>query len=432
MTIYSAMNSGVSGLAAQSTKFSTISDNISNSSTIGYKRTDVQFSTMVTGASIPGSYSAGGLQSDVRSETTIQGTVQSTATSTDLAISGSGFFVVSDSVARDPVKSPDMLLTRAGSFRVDDEGNLVNAAGYYLQGWPLNNDGTVAGGEPSRTSFTNLQTVTLTSITGMAQATTQIDLAANLPASKTGEIPATAFSTSVDYFTPLGFTSKLELEWVPTAPAAPPPGGTATPTNTWKLNIKDNGVIRQTVDIKFNDGITALPAGRIASITPATDGVISLTTTSGQPLKINIGQGGNGLTQFGSQYVPSKISKDGAAYAALDRIEVGKDGIVTAIYGNGLRQSIYKLPLATVINADGLTGVGGNAYQLSRDSGDVYLWDAGAGSTGTISGGALEASNVDIAKELTSIIETQRAYSSCAKIIQTADEMMTEISNLMR
>lgn len=431
MSIYSAMNSGVAGLAAQSTKFSAISDNISNSSTIGYKRSDVQFSTLVTSTSIPGSYSAGGLQTDVRSEVTIQGTVQSTSTSTDLAISGSGFFVVSDSDGGDVTQSAQMLLTRSGSFRVDEEGNLVNAAGYYLQGWPLDTDGTVAGGEPSRTSFTSLETVNLADITGMAQATTTIDFSANLPASSTGQTPAaSSFSTSIDYFTPLGFTQQLTLEWQP-----------ATTDNRWTLNIKnDAGTTIGTINMSFSDGLTStLPAGTLATMTSATTGVtvsggtISLSV-DGQPIEINMGDIGQtgGLSQWGDEYVPSKITKDGASYASLDRVEVGEDGIVTAIYGNGLRQAVYQLPLATVINADGLTSVAGNAYKISRESGDVYLWDAGSGSTGTISGGALEASNVDIAEELTSIIETQRAYSSCAKIIQTADEMLEEISMLMR
>lgn len=435
MTIYSAMNSGVAGLAAQSTKFGAISDNISNSSTVGYKRTDVQFATMVTSTTIPGSYSAGGLQTNVRSETTIQGTVQSTSTSTDLAISGSGFFVVSSAATDDVTKASEKLLTRSGSFRVDEQGNLVNAAGYFLQGWPLDSNGKVAGGEPSRTSFTSLQTVNLAEITGMAQPTTAITFAANLPASSTSQTQVSApFSTSIDYFTPLGFTKQLDMQWVPkpattTTNAA---GATVTtPSNEWTLNIIDGGSVLQSVTIKFNDGITATPAGRIASITPATNGIVSVTTTAGQKLNIDIGQAGS-LTQWGDQYVPSKISKDGASYASLDRVQVGEDGIVTAIYGNGLRQAVYQLPLATVINADGLTSVAGNAYKVSRESGDIYLWDSGSGSTGTISGGALEASNVDIAKELTSIIETQRAYSSCAKIIQTADEMLEQISMLMR
>ncbi len=431
MSIYSAMNSGVSGLAAQSTKFGAISDNISNSSTIGYKRSDVQFSTLVTSSSIPGSYSAGGLQTDVRSETSIQGPVQNTSTSTDLAISGSGFFVVGTSAGGDVTKSAEKLLTRSGSFRVDEQGNLVNAAGYYLQGWPLDSNGKVSGGEPSRTSFTSLQTVNLAEITGMAQATSSIEFAANLPASATGQTPAgSSFSTSIDYFTPLGFTKQLTLEWQP-----------STVANQWRLNIKDNaGASIGTVNMTFSNGIgSTLPAGTLSSMTSGSAGVtvaggtISLSV-GGQPIAIKMGDIGRtgGLTQWGDQYVPSKITKDGASYASLDRVQVGKDGVVTAIYGNGLRQSVYQLPLATVINPDGLSRVAGNAYKISRESGDVYLWDSGSGSTGTISGGALESSNVDIAKELTSIIETQRAYSSCAKIIQTADEMLEQISMLMR
>lgn len=429
MSIYSAMNSGVSGLAAQSAKFAAISDNISNSSTVGYKRTGVQFATLVTSASAPNSYSAGGVQADLRTEVSKGGLVQSTTQATDLAISGNGFFVVSDS-ATAGTTGAKTLLTRAGSFHKDENGNLVNTAGYYLQGWRLDASGKVLGGEPSRTSFDSMQTVNLSEITGLAQATSTISFAGNLPASQTGKTPAAApFSTSLDYFTPLGFTSKLTLQWQPSSTA-----------NAWTLNILDaNNASVGTVDLTFSDGVTGtVPGGALTAMTGSGGATVNGGTISidvgGQPIDINMGAIGaaGGLTQFGDEYSPSKINKDGAAYGQLDRVEVGDNGIVTAIYSNGLRQAVYQLPLATVINPDGLSRADGNAYQISRNSGDVYLWDAGTGSAGTVNGSALEASNVDIAEELTSIIETQRAYSSNAKIIQTADEMMDEITRLMR
>ncbi|MFV3076848.1 flagellar hook protein FlgE [Niveispirillum fermenti] len=434
MSIYSAMNSGVSGLAAQSAKFSAISDNIANSGTVGYKRTNVQFATLVTNNSSAGTYSAGGVEASLRTEVSRGGIVTRSTVATDLAISGNGFFVVGTNIDSNNIQGTTHLLTRGGSFRPDANGNLMNTGGYYLQGWPLDNTGQViGGGDPSRTSFEGLQTVSLGSLTGTAQATTEITFAANLPASKTVEAPGQPFSTSIDYYSPLGFTSKLELEWVPNPNPAPPPPAVATPSNMWTLNVKDGNTTIQTVQIEFNDGIGAnVPAGRIKSMDTGTNGVIPLTLNSGQEIQLNLGENGAGLTQWGDQYAPGTINKDGAGYAPLDRVEIGSDGVLTAIYRNGLRQAAYKLPVANVTNPDGLIRADGNAFQVSRASGDFYLWDAGAGSAGTIDGGALEASNVDIAEELTSIIETQRAYSSNAKIIQTADEMMDEITRLMR
>lgn len=430
MSIFSAMNSGVSGLAAQSAKFSAISDNISNSGTVGYKRTNVQFATLVTNNSSAGTYSAGGVEASLRTEVSRGGIVTRSTVATDLAISGNGFFVVGTEADGQNVQGTTHLLTRGGSFRPDSNGNLVNTGGYYLQGWPLDTNGNVIGGNPSRTSFDGLETVSLGKITGLAKATTAINFAANLPASMTGQTPAAApFSTSIDYYTPLGFTNKLTLEWQP-----------STVANRWTLNIKDgNNTSLGSVNMTFSNGVaTSVPAGTLASMTAGSgvtvnNGTISLTV-DGQPINLSMGEIGanGGLTQWGDQYVPGAFGKDGAGFAPLDRVEIGDDGIMTAIYRNGLRQAVYQIPVANVTNPDGLRRMDGNAFQVSRESGDFYLWDGGAGAAGTIDDGALESSNVDIAEELTSIIETQRAYSSNAKIIQTADEMMDEITRLMR
>lgn len=430
MSIYSAMNSGVSGLAAQSAKFSAISDNISNSGTVGYKRTAVQFATLVTNNSSAGTYSAGGVEASLRTEVSRAGIVTRSTVATDLAISGNGFFVVGTNADGQNVQGTTHLLTRGGSFRPDSSGNLVNTGGYFLQGWPLDTNGNVVGGSPSRTSFEGLETVSLGKITGLAKATTEINFAANLPASMTGQVPASAaFSTSIDYYTPLGFTKQLTLEWQP-----------STVANQWTLNIKDGATTLGNVNMTFSNGIppSTIPAGTLSSMTAGAgvtvnNGTINLTV-SGQPIALSMGEIGanGGLTQWGDQYVPGAFGKDGAGFAPLDRVEIGDDGIMTAIYRNGLRQAVYQIPVANVTNPDGLRRMDGNAFQVSRESGDFYLWDGGAGSAGTIDDGALEASNVDIAEELTSIIETQRAYSSNAKIIQTADEMMDEITRLMR
>jgi len=436
MSIYSAMNSGVSGLAAQSAKFGAISDNISNSSTVGYKRSGVQFATLVTTSSAPGTYSAGGVVADLRTEVSRQGHVTTSTSATDMAISGRGFFVVADRSAAEAGQTQNHLLTRSGSFRVDENGNLRNAAGYFLQGWRLNDRGALGTPGPSRTDFNNLQTVNLASITGLARATTRIDFAANLPAGSTGRT-SQPFSTTVDYFSPLGFTEKLSMEWQP-----------GTTPNQWTLNFRDgdNAALGQ-VTLRFysgtETGADTGPAGSLRDIQAVagsaptavdTDRGTVTVTIDNQPITVFLGRPGetDGLTQWGDEYVPTKINKDGAGYAPLERVEVGDDGVMTAIYRNGLRQAVYRIPLADVTNPDGLRRMDGNAFKVSRESGDYYLWDAQSGTAGTISGSALEASNVDIAEELTSIIETQRAYSSNAKIIQTADEMLDEVSRLMR
>jgi flagellar hook protein FlgE len=141
MSLFSAMRSGVSGLFAQSSRMAAISDNISNSGTVGYKRSDVDFSTMVTAQGGSGMYAAGGVRPHVHYQVTGEGTIQGTANATDLAIAGRGFFVVADQ-SQAAGGAQEFSLTRAGRFEPDDRGFLVNSAGYYLQGWRLDTDGT--------------------------------------------------------------------------------------------------------------------------------------------------------------------------------------------------------------------------------------------------------------------------------------------------
>jgi len=153
-----------------------------------------------------------------------------------------------------------------------------------------------------------------------------------------------------------------------------------------------------------------------------------------QALNLNIGDvnTSTGITQFAGEYTPTKITKDGALFGVVNSVEVDEKGLVTAIFNNGSRRPIYQIPIAIVQNPNGLTARDGTAFMQSRDSGSLYLWDAGSGPAGKTAGDSLEQSNVDIATELTNMIETQRTYSTNAKVIQTADEMLQELTQLKR
>ena len=144
MSIYGAMFSGVSGLAAQSQALGMISDNISNVNTVGYKATKARFSTLVTSSATANSYSPGGVRSSPQMMIDKQGLLQSSDSPMDIAISGDGFFIVSDSTA--PGSGDAYSYTRAGSFTPDSAGNLRNSAGFFLQGWRLDPDGNLAAG----------------------------------------------------------------------------------------------------------------------------------------------------------------------------------------------------------------------------------------------------------------------------------------------
>jgi len=175
MTLYGALFTGVAGLNAQSTKIGAISDNIANSNTVGYKAANVQFETLVVGNNSGASYSPGGVLANTRTQVEKQGLLLATNAPTDIAMSGDGFFVVNS--ASDGMGSS--LYTRAGSFRADAQGNFANAAGFYLQGWPLDRNGDIP---ITSANLDSLETVNVESASGAASSTTQITIGANLDA----------------------------------------------------------------------------------------------------------------------------------------------------------------------------------------------------------------------------------------------------------
>lgn len=185
MSLYGALSSGVSGLNSQGTKISTISDNISNINTVGYKGADSNFSTLVTSSATNTSFSSGGVISAVRQEVDQQGLIQSTGVVTDLSISGDGMFIVNE--ASDG--TGDYLYTRAGSFRTDSLGNFVNSAGYLLYGWPLDSEGRLPGetGNLNTTSsalIDSTEAININSLSGIAAATTEVEFGLNLNAAE--------------------------------------------------------------------------------------------------------------------------------------------------------------------------------------------------------------------------------------------------------
>ena len=205
MSILGSMRSGVSGLAAQSNAFSAISDNISNLSTVGYKGTDTAFKTLVTKQTSSSAYSSGGVQSVSRQEISTQGLLSSSSSSTDLAISGNGYFVVNQ--APNPGSGDTWAYTRAGSFTKDTNGYLRNSGGFYVQAWGLlpwdgtpeasvvninginymkayyDTTGQVVYINDNIIDSTNLKPINLATIGGTATQTTQLSMGANLPAS---------------------------------------------------------------------------------------------------------------------------------------------------------------------------------------------------------------------------------------------------------
>jgi flagellar hook protein FlgE len=155
---------------------------------------------------------------------------------------------------------------------------------------------------------------------------------------------------------------------------------------------------------------------------------------AGGPIAITIGALGDGtvMTQLSDSFAPTAISKDGFPVGNMTSIEVDGNGFLRANFDTGITRTLYQIPLVDVPNPNGLLALDNQTYALSNESGSFFLWDAGDGPTGDVVGFALEESATDVAGELTQLIQTQRAYSSNAKVIQTVDEMLQETTNIKR
>lgn len=433
MGISTAMQTGVAGLSANSAKVGKISENIANANTVGYKR---NFADLVT-TQAGGGNSAAGVRAVDRMEVSRGGTPITTNSLTDLSIAGDGFFIVSKN-PNDPVEA-NYFLSRAGSFTPDENGNLKNSAGYFLAGYPYQPDGNI--GAIDRNGFGDLNTVALGDIELQAEPTTRMAVTGNLPEQETGvAAPGAPFISSKSIFNPLGGIERMQLSWQPTATA-----------NQWTLTVSDGaGVDYGSVDVEFAD--SGPNAGAPSAFTNDTNlatapadfsfvaatGTATLTLDNGtfgqQVFDMTLGAPGtfDGVTQFNGDFTPQKFDIDGSGVAGIARTEIDDNGDVIGVFDNGVRRSLFQIPVGRVINPDGLIAEDGNVYRLSREAGEFQIFDAGVGDTGTVQANSLEGSNVDIATELTDLIATQRAYSSNAKIVTTADEMLAETMQIKR
>ncbi|GKY86667.1 flagellar hook protein FlgE [Sinisalibacter aestuarii] len=438
MTISSSLSAGVAGLNANATRLATISDNIANSSTYGYKRATADFESLVIGGiSGSGTYSAGGVRATTQRLIDENGPLISTSNPLDIAISGRGMLpVTQEAYLQYAGEDRPMLVTTTGSFRTDAEGILKTETGLVLMGWPADADGNV--GTYPRDTVTALQPVRVQVNQQSGDPTTRMNLGVNLPATDTEfGAPGDPQPLSIEYFGNLGTSESLDVTFTPSLPAAS--GDPAT--NTWTMTITDSassGAIIGEYTLVFDD--SRANGGTLVSVSvvsggaydPAT-GTLGLTVAGG-PLDVTIGTIGDpsGLTQLSDSFAPVSITKDGSPVGNLTSVEIDVNGYITATYDTGFTRTIYQVPLVDVPNPNGLISHSNQTYQVSPQSGSFFLWDAGDGPTGEVLGFTREGSTTDVAGELTNLIQTQRAYSSNAKVIQTVDEMLQETTNIKR
>jgi flagellar hook protein FlgE len=431
MSLFGSMRTAVSGMNAQANRLSTVSDNIANSATTGYKSASTSFSSLVL-PSTAGAYNSGGVATSVQYAIDQQGGLSYTSSTNNLAIQGDGFFVVQDA-------SGSTYLTRAGDFSPDANGNLVNAAGYTLMGYS-SSSGTpsvvvngFSGMVPVNVETQGLTAVASTTASFSGNLDSSSDIATSssagyLPSENQAPVTTDTKKTSLIAFDSQGNSVKYDYYY------------TKTGDNTWDVSVYNASGAATGGTSSFPYAVTA----------PATTALVGSTTlsfdtngklTSGGDLTID-----DPTTASGTQTIAVDLSgfsqlsadfaftgdADGQAPSAVKQVTIGTDGTVTAQYADGTSKALYQIPLATVASPDSLTVLSGNVYSANGESGVTVTGFPQTSGLGYIQSGALEESNVDLAGELTTMIEAQKSYTANSKVFQTGSDLMDVLVNLVR
>jgi flagellar hook protein FlgE len=411
----SILNTSVSGMLANSNWLSSISQNVANANTTGYKDVETDFSSLVD--QIDGSNpDFEGVTTTQTSLNAVQGTVVSSATPTNLAVQGAGFFVVSDA-------SGDLYLTRNGSFAPDASGNLVNSAGYYLMGQNVQD-----GVSPlSANSLTGLQKVNVANAGQTATATTAGSLTANLPSTDTpiaaADLPSAnsasstySEETSLVMYDSLGGAHTINLYF------------SNTGSNTWEVDAFDASDASAAGGFPYSSGPLATQTLTFSPTTGAlsSGSPLSIPVPNGQPMTLDL----SGMTQLAAGFNVSAATVNGNAPSGVSGVSIAANGSLTFNYANGSSAPGYNIPLANVVSPNNLTSINGGAYLASAASGPVSLGTANGAGLGSIESGSLESSTVDLATELTDMIQAQSAYEANSKVFQTGADILDILNGL--
>ena len=459
MGIFGAMTTAVSGLRAQSYSLENISGNIANSQTTGFKRVDTSFVDLIP--DLPrGKEVSGSVSGFSRLTNTIQGDLQATGISTNMALSGEGFFVVQEatgSVNNRPVFGGGDLYTRRGDFSLDKSGYLVNRAGLYLKGSTIDpGTGRVNG---------SLGPIQIPTEPVAARATREIVYRANLP-TQPATTTATAGGSHLFSDPPASFPAGYDPR-VFTATDNPPgvraddearflsesvPGGSltaydalgnpadmqlrwakisSTSPETWNLFYRENASATGAAVVWRNAG-TPFTFGGDGQMTSPTNVTLDNLTVDGVTVgtaQLNFGTGG--LTQFaspGGLVQISTVEQDGNASITLDSIAITTDGAISGTYSNGRVATVGSVSVAQFSADNALKRRDGGAYEQTLESGLPILALNGS----TVIGGNVEGSNTDIAEEFSKMIVTQQAYSANTRVVSTSQQMLSDVINMVR
>jgi flagellar hook protein FlgE len=463
MGIFGALTTAVTGMRAQSFALENISGNIANSQTTAFKREDTSFEDLIPDE-IPTQQLSGNVIATSRATNSVQGDIQNASVGTYMAINGDGFFVVekpSSFADNRPVFDGVDLYTRRGDFSTDKNGYLVNGAGYYLMGIPVDpTTGNLVGSVPQLLQFAS----------GFlpAQPTTQIQYQANLasypltPAHDTG-IPGSELLNPLDYGTnpePVGTGTgtgtvvgsdvdtflknsisggaitaydvsgapvNLQLRWAKTDTALA--GGTHV--DTWNLFYQTDSTATGPTVAWQNAGVNYTFAANGQMTPPVSLVTLNNVVVDGISLgNLVLQHGSNGITQFadanGNVQV-NALQQNGFPAGTLQSVSVNDKGRVVGTYSNSRTIDLAEITLANFNGVDGLKRIDGGAFIATDDSGPPTY-----NASGKIVGSSLEGSNTDIADEFTKLIVTQQAYSANTRVITTSNQMVQDLLNMLR
>lgn len=414
--MFTSFSTALSALGALSTAVDVVGNNLANLNTPGFKSSVVSFHDLVTqslGAGLGETQVGFGVGRPVTVRQFSQGAIQSSSGPLDAAIQGDGFLVVRD-------RSGALLYTRGGNLQVDKTGNLVTATNEKVQGW------AGSGGAVDTNRAVGDIVVPVGSLKApVASTTVSFDL--NLTANSTAGPPATQFSTAIEVFDSLGTSHNVTVNFTKAATAGQWDYSVSFPDEDVSSPITPvTGSLTFGSDGKLTDPPAAGPFPSI-TISGLNSGASDMTLT----WQLYNGTAPR-LTQYSQPSAVSANAQDGSPAAQLIRVGLDDGGRILAQYSDGQQIMVGQLAMAAIRNPESLVAVGNNNYQLSARSALPAIGIPGTGGRGTILGGAVEFSTVDIAREFTNLIVLQRGYQANTRVVTTVDELSQETINLKR
>jgi flagellar hook protein FlgE len=407
----------LTGLNADKTALDVVGNNLANLNTVGFKDVSTQFTDLISQAIGQGTSQVGeGVSAPITERQFLQGSIQLTSGAFDAAIQGNGFFVVRNTAG-------STLYTRAGNFQLAADGTLLSATGDKVQGW------TAVNGVLNTTGATG-NIVVPTNALVTPSASTQFTLNANLNSDAVVGQPSGSFSSPIQVVDSLGSTHTLTVTYTKTGP------------NAWSFNITIPGEDLSSGKVGVPSSVakgnlTFNAQGQLTAPAPPAPVAVAITGLADGAADLNVNwnlysNGAGNITQFASASALSASTQDGVAAAQLTRVGLDTNGQVIAHYSNGSSLVVAQVALAGISNPDTMVAVGNNNFQVSASTATPVVGAAGTGPRGTIQGGALESSTVDIAQEFTNLIVYQRAYQANSRVISTSDQILQDLISLIR